>query len=152
MNKLSRIKIMRFNQSMMQKGFTLIELMIVAAIIGILSAVAIPAYQDYTKRAHVTEGLVLSGGAKAGVTEYYSSEGSWPTTNGAAGVAASISGNAVISVLVGPSGVITITYNNKVADKGTLTLTPTASAGAITWACAQGNTDMLKRYLPANCR
>ena len=62
-----------------QQGFTLIELMIVVAIIGILAAVAIPSYQDYTKRAHVSEGMALAGAAKTGVAEYYSSEGTYPT-------------------------------------------------------------------------
>ena len=143
---------MRFNKSMMQKGFTLIELMIVAAIIGILSAVAIPAYQDYTKRAHVTEGLVLSGGAKAGITEYYASQGSWPATNASAGISGTITGNAVKSVLVSAGGIITITYNSKVATGAKLKMTPTALNGSITWKCAKDNEAMLSRYLPANCR
>ena len=86
-----------------QQGFTLIELMIVVAIIGILAAVALPAYQDYTKRAHVSEGITLAASAKAAVTEYYVSQAAWPTGNSQAGLpdAAAITGNAVKSVTVG---------------------------------------------------
>lgn len=86
----------------MQKGFTLIELMIVIAIIGILAAIALPAYQDYTKRSRVSEGLSLAGGAKSALTEYYASNNKWPSSNAEAGIAepASIKGNAVKSVTV----------------------------------------------------
>src|SRR5210317_1747821 len=92
-----------------QQGFTLIELMIVVAIIGILAAIAIPAYQDYTIRAQVSEGLNLSSGAKAAVTEYYMDRGSYPTDNVLAGLstAASIDGKYVVSV-TNALGLITV--------------------------------------------
>jgi type IV pilus assembly protein PilA len=134
-----------------QKGFTLIELMIVVAIIGILAAIAIPAYQNYTKRSHVSEGLSLAGGAKAAISEYYSSKGEWPTNNSVVGLAqpASISGNAVKSVSVA-STQITITYNTKVANNATLIVAATQSSGGITWTCTSGT---LKAELrPSNCR
>lgn len=137
----------------MQKGFTLIELMIVVAIIGILAAIAIPAYQDYTKRTHVSEGLSLAGGAKAGVTEFYSSNGHWPLNNESAGLAATandIKGNAVSSVTVA-SGVITIAYNDKVDNGKTVILSPLAATGSVTWKCKPG-TGMPTKYLPSNCR
>ena len=140
-----------------QKGFTLIELMIVVAIIGILAAVALPAYQDYTKRAHVSEGINLAAAAKGAVTEYYVSEGDWPTTNALAGLPAAtdIKGNAVTQVAVGADGVITITYNSKVEDGTTLAFTPNiaTAGGSITWECAAGATNPVDaNYLPANCR
>ena len=135
-----------------QQGFTLIELMIVVAIIGILAAIAIPAYQDYTKRSHVSEGLTLAGGAKAGVAEYYATEGVWPTTNSEAGLeaASSITGNAVTGVSVGTSGVITITYNAKVESGNDIDMTPSDTGGTIAWDCTGGSVDV--KYRPANCR
>jgi len=135
-----------------QKGFTLIELMIVVAIIGILAAIALPAYQDYTKRSHVSEGLSLAGGAKASVTEFYSSNNRMPSNNTSAGLAAdtAIKGNAVTSVGVGTGGVITITYNSKVDSGKTLVLSPTTGAGAVNWKCKLGTVDA--KFVPSNCR
>lgn len=138
-----------------QKGFTLIELMIVVAIIGILAAVALPAYQDYTKRAHVSEGMNLGASAKSAVTEYYTSQAALPTTNTAAGLPADgtdITGNAVKSVAIGAGGAITVTFNAKVTDDATLIFVPdvTTNEGSITWTCNTGTVD--DKYLPANCR
>lgn len=134
-----------------QSGFTLIELMIVVAIIGILAAIALPAYQDYTKRSHVSEGLSLAAGAKSAVTEYYSSVGSFPVGNSTAGLApaASITGNAVDSVTVGTAGVITVDFDNTKVASGTLSMTPADTNGSVTWTCSAS---LDNKYVPANCR
>ena len=135
-----------------QKGFTLIELMIVVAIIGILAAVALPAYQDYTKRSHVSEGIALASGAKSSVTEFYSSMGHFPGTNESAGLAnaTDIKGNAVTSVQVGTDGLITITYNDKVENGKTLLLSPISGVGSVRWKCKGGDVNV--KFRPSNCR
>ena len=142
-----------------QQGFTLIELMIVVAIIGILAAIAIPAYQDYTIRAQVSEGLNLSGGAKTAVAEFFQDSGAFPANNDAAGLSASntITGKYVTDVAVGTNGVITVTYgdeaNTNIAN-ATLTLTPDGTGGgSVEWDCAGGTTlGNNAKWLPAACR
>ncbi len=138
---------------MIQKGFTLIELMIVIAIIGILAAIAIPAYQDYIIRAKVSEGISLASGAKAAVAETRQSLGRFPAAHASYGLspAASISGNNVTSVSVGANGVITILYSNDAAITGKdVILVPTVTGGSVTWTCNTGS--VIDKYLPANCR
>ncbi|MGQ9831568.1 MAG: pilin [Thermochromatium sp.] len=136
-----------------QQGFTLIELMIVVAIIAILAAIALPTYQDYAKRAHVSEGLNLAASAKTAVSEFYASQGRFPKNNTSAGLpqAGSITGNAVRQVEVSTDGLITITYNEKVENNGTLLLSPEALAGAVTWTCKNGSISNA-RYIPSSCK
>ncbi len=143
-----------------QQGFTLIELMIVVAIIGILAAIAIPAYQDYTIRAQVSEGLNLSAGAKAAVSEFYMDRGVYPANNTEAGISLNteIQGNYVSQVNVN-AGAITVTFSNSSPQKANLaintailSLSPTTSAGSIIWTCASGNTKLEAKWLPSSCR
>ena len=166
----------------MQQGFTLIELMIVVAIIGILAAIAIPAYQDYTIRAQVSEGMNLAAAAKAAVAETFLSRGTAPVDRTEAGMSANdtdTNGKYVVSVGV-DNGTIVITYGNEsnatigdAAGNLTLALQPYVTADqSVTWVCgeadpaglsagtiamagsvaAAGNTSVPVQYLPSSCR
>ncbi|WP_461213042.1 pilin [Neisseria gonorrhoeae] len=159
----------------LQKGFTLIELMIVIAIVGILAAVALPAYQDYTARAQVSEAILLAEGQKSAVTEYYLNNGEWPENNDKAGVASSASdikgkyvqsvtvANGVVTAEMKPSGV------NKEIKGKRLSLWAKRQAGSVKWFCGQpvkrtGDNDDVNadtagkdkeietKHLPSTCR
>ncbi|EPH8063932.1 pilin, partial [Neisseria gonorrhoeae] len=126
----------------LQKGFTLIELMIVIAIVGILAAVALPAYQDYTARAQVSEAILLAEGQKSAVTEYYLNNGEWPKDNDSAGVASAskIIGKYVKQVEV-KNGVVTAqmassNVNKEIKDKR-LSLWARRQDGSVKWFCGQ---------------
>lgn len=138
-----------------QQGFTLIELMIVIAIIGILAAVALPAYQDYTVRAKISEAIGFAAAAKTAVSEHQISKGSWPATNGPAGLA---SATAITSPVVASVGVatktITVTLKTSTtlgeATGKTFILEGTASGSGVSWTCKPGT--IASKFLPSSCR
>ena len=157
--------------SKMQKGFTLIELMIVVAIIGILAAIALPAYQDYTKRAKVSELILAASACRTSITETYQSgtSASAPSSNGWGCEVASGSGSKYVSsVSTTPAGVVTVTAQNidpTNIDGKFLTLIPYADAAGTTqmgttnfgqpvalWKCGGSGTTIPPKYLPGSCR
>jgi type IV pilus assembly protein PilA len=140
----------------LQQGFTLIELMIVVAIIGILAAVAIPAYLDYAVRSQVAIGINLASGAKVAVSEYYQDQGVFPGDNATAGLAApgSITGKYVTQVEVTGAGLVQVTYGNDVNVKilnAVLTMTPFDNTGSVSWSCT-GDATLVPKWLPPVCR
>ncbi len=142
------------------QGFTLIELMIVVAIIAILAAIALPAYQDYLIRSQVSEGAVLADGAKTAVAEYYSNRGTFPPDNTSAGLAPAISiQGKYVKQVDAAGGIIKSTYSsnapqeaNTKIDTKILGFSPVDNQGSLTWNCRTALTTVDQKYLPSACR
>jgi type IV pilus assembly protein PilA len=151
----TRVLTMHSKSKRTTSGFTLIELMIVVAIIAILSAIAIPAYRDYLARTQASEGFEVASGAKAAIWEYVTNTGVFPPSNESAGLPSptSLSGKYVSSVRIERSGVVTVEYlmadTNDALRNTNLQLSPINNGGSIAWAC---NGTINPRFLPSTCR
>lgn len=131
-------------------GFTLIELMIVVAVIGILASIALPSYQTYVKKAHTLEGITLASMAKSAIWDYWSANGEFPVDNDAAGFPSNVVGNSVSSVSISRNK-ITITYNQRVLQGSTIIIAASeSSSGSLTWDCKNGTLGDI--YKPISCR
>lgn len=144
-----------------QQGFTLIELMIVIAIVGILAAVALPAYQDYTVRAKLSEGLARAGEAKTAITEYYSAAGTFPGTNWTA-VFNSVGAGKVSQITWQSTGsrAIVVSFNTAAGNNGIselaasnrLDFVGSGANGIVTWRCGTGGTTVQGKFRPGSCK
>ena len=150
----------------MQKGFTLIELMIVVAIIAILAAIAISQYQDYVIRSQVSEGSSLADGVKTAVGEFYNNYGRFPTGSGSANTSFGLAGpGSIVGSYVGSisvaagSGIVSAHYSNVSPFKANtkingavLLFSPVTHSGSMTWTCKKATTALQDKWLPASCR
>lgn len=136
-----------------QKGFTLIELMIVIAILGILMAIAIPAYQDYTIRAKVSEAINLAASPKLAVSEYFTERGAMPAGAVDAGIDTATYNSEFVASVAVAAGVITMNTQATGAEPCAITLTPSNVVGEpIDWTCNSVGCGTARKYAPASCR
>lgn len=150
---------------MKNKGFTIIELMIAIAIIGILAAIAVPQYNNYTTRAKISEGLSMVASAKTAVAEFKQSKGVWPSASDAGIIDSALKGTYVSSILIDPNSgganptVLIISYDpqatfgNASKVENQLYFTAFDSDGTINWKCSAPNTTGVEaKYLPVSCK